>query len=76
MLQETSGSIHLADSSRIRFIFRALIVGSVLIILNCYWIVSAENRVGVGIDRLFHFPHGAVHPFSCGACQPIVETLL
>lgn len=53
---ETSGSIYAADAPRVRFIFRALIFGSVLIILNCYWIVSAENRVVWELTDFSIFP--------------------
>ena len=36
---------HLESGSTSRFIARVLIFGSLLITLNCYWIISAENRV-------------------------------
>ena len=35
----------LESGSTTRFIARVLIFGSLLITLNCYWIISAENRV-------------------------------
>ena len=39
-----------------RFIVRTLIFGSILIILNCYWIISAENRVVYELTDFSIFP--------------------
>ena len=40
------------ESSTGRFLLGTLIFGSVLIVLTCYWIISAENRV---VDELTDF---------------------
>ena len=39
-----------------RFILRVLIFGSLLIALNCYWIVSGENRVVYELTDFSVFP--------------------
>ena len=39
-----------------RFILRVLIFGSLLIALNCYWIVSGENRVVHELTDFSVFP--------------------
>lgn len=42
--------------SRRRFILRSIILGALLIALNCYWIVSAENRVVWELTDFSIFP--------------------
>ena len=43
-------------SSALRFLFGTLIFGSILIILTCYWIISAENRVVWELTDFSIFP--------------------
>ena len=47
---------HADTSTTGRFIVRTLIFGSILIILNCYWIISAENRVVYELTDFSIFP--------------------
>ena len=44
------------QTSTSRFILRVLIFGSLLIALNCYWIISAENRVVWELTDFSVFP--------------------
>jgi len=44
------------ESSTGRFILSTLIFGSILIILTCYWIISAENRVVWELTDFSIFP--------------------
>ena len=43
-------------SSTKRFVLSTLVFGSILIILNCYWIISAENRVVWELTDFSIFP--------------------
>ena len=56
MTQGKDTLTHADTSSTGRFIVRTLIFGSILIILNCYWIISAENRVVYELTDFSIFP--------------------
>lgn len=56
MKQVKDTAIHAKKDTTSRFIFRTLIFGSILIILNCYWIISAENRVVYELTDFSIFP--------------------
>jgi len=43
-------------TSALRFGFRVLLVGSLLIFANCFWIISAENRVVWELTDFSFFP--------------------
>ena len=43
-------------SSTLRFFVGTLLFGSILIILTCYWIISAENRVVWELTDFSIFP--------------------
>ncbi len=53
--QETE-RISTKESSTGRFILSTLVFGSILIILTCYWIISAENRVVWELTDFSIFP--------------------
>ena len=56
MRQEKDTLTHSDTSTTGRFVVRTLIFGSILIILNCYWIISAENRVVYELTDFSIFP--------------------
>ena len=52
----SSGLSNVGQSETTRFIFRVLILGSILIGLNCYVIISSENRIVWQLTTFSIFP--------------------
>ena len=59
--------------SRLRFVVGTLLFGSILIILTCYWIISAENRVVWELTDFSIFPTVLFTFFLLAAISPILR---
>ncbi len=62
--------------STLRFIVGTLLFGSILIILTCYWIISAENRVVWELTDFSIFPTVLFTFFLLAALAPFLRRLL
>ena len=62
--------------STIRFLIGTLLFGSILIILTCYWIISAENRVVWELTDFSIFPTVIFTFFLLAALAPFLRKLL
>ena len=63
-------------SSTLRFFVGTLLFGSILIILTCYWIISAENRVVWELTDFSIFPTVIFTFFLLAALAPFLRKLL
>ena len=63
-------------SSTLRFFVGTLLFGSILIILTCYWIISAENRVVWELTDFSIFPTVIFTFFLLAALTPFLRKLL
>lgn len=63
------------QSSTLRFFVGTLIFGSILIILTCYWIISAENRVVWELTDFSIFPTVIFTFFFLAALAPLLRRL-
>lgn len=63
-------------SSTLRFFVGTLLFGSILIILTCYWIISAENRVVWELTDFSIFPTVIFTFFLLAALSPFLRRLL
>ena len=59
--------------STLRFIVGTLLFGSILIILTCYWIISAENRVVWELTDFSIFPTVLFTFFLLAALSPFLK---
>ncbi len=62
-------------SSTLRFSIATLLFGSILIILTCYWIISAENRVVWELTDFSIFPTVIFTFFLLAALAPFLRRL-
>ncbi len=62
--------------STIRFLIGTLLFGSILIILTCYWIISAENRVVWELTDFSIFPTVIFTFFLLAALAPFLRKVL
>ena len=62
-------------SSTFRFVVGTLLFGSILIILTCYWIISAENRVVWELTDFSIFPTVLFTFFFLAALTPILKRI-
>ena len=62
-------------SSTFRFVVGTLLFGSILIILTCYWIISAENRVVWELTDFSIFPTVLFTFFFLAALTPILKKI-
>ena len=62
-------------SSTLRFFVGTLLFGSILIILTCYWIISAENRVVWELTDFSIFPTVIFTFFLLAALAPFLRRL-
>ena len=60
-------------SSALRFLFGTLVFGSILIILTCYWIISAENRVVWELTDFSIFPTVLFTFFLLALINPLLK---
>lgn len=65
-----------AKPSRLRFVVGTLLFGSILIILTCYWIISAENRVVWELTDFSIFPTVLFTFFLLAAIAPLLRKYL
>ena len=65
-----------AKPSRLRFVVGTLLFGSILIILTCYWIISAENRVVWELTDFSIFPTVLFTFFLLAAITPLLRKYL
>ena len=63
------------QSSTLRFFVGTLLFGSILIILTCYWIISAENRVVWELTDFSIFPTVIFTFFFLAALAPFLRRL-
>ncbi len=70
---EHSAIRDVAKPSRLRFVVGTLLFGSILIILTCYWIISAENRVVWELTDFSIFPTVLFTFFLLAAISPILR---
>lgn len=63
-------------SSTLRFFVGTLLFGSILILLTCYWIISAENRVVWELTDFSIFPTVIFTFFLLAALAPFLRRLL
>ena len=61
--------------STFRFFVGTLLFGSILIILTCYWIISAENRVVWELTDFSIFPTVLFTFFLLAALAPFLRRL-
>ena len=73
MKQRKDTSTYAVKDTTGRFIFRTLIFGSILIILNCYWIISSENRVVYELTDFSIFPTVLFTLFTLGAVNLLLK---
>ncbi|MXV78551.1 hypothetical protein F4X73_05120 [Candidatus Poribacteria bacterium] len=73
---EHSAIRDVAKPSRLRFVVGTLIFGSILIILTCYWIISAENRVVWELTDFSIFPTVLFTFFLLAAITPLLRKYL
>ena len=73
---EHSAIRDVAKPSRLRFVVGTLLFGSILIILTCYWIISAENRVVWELTDFSIFPTVLFTFFLLAAITPILRKYL
>lgn len=73
---DPSGNQDVDKSSTIRFVFGTLLFGSLLIILTCYWIISAENRVVWELTDFSIFPTVIFTFFFLAALTPLLKKFL
>ena len=64
------------QTSTSRFILRVLIFGSLLIALNCYWIISAENRVVWELTDFSDFPTDHITLFDIAGVKQLLKRAL
>ena len=77
MHRNESSTIQDAEKpSTFRFIVGTLLFGSILIILTCYWIISAENRVVWELTDFSIFPTVLFTFFLLAALSPFLRRLL
>ena len=72
-LNEQSPNRDVAKPSKLRFIVGTLLFGSILIILTCYWIISAENRVVWELTDFSIFPTVLFTFFLLAAISPFLR---
>lgn len=73
---EHSAIRDVAKPSRLRFVVGTLLFGSILIILTCYWIISAENRVVWELTDFSIFPTVLFTFFLLAAITPLLRKYL
>lgn len=73
---EHSAIRDVAKPSKLRFVVGTLLFGSILIILTCYWIISAENRVVWELTDFSIFPTVLFTFFLLAAITPILRKYL
>ena len=61
--------------STLRFLVGTLVLGSVLIILTCYWIISAENRVVWELTDFSIFPTVLFTFFLLALINPLLKKI-
>ncbi|MDE0425898.1 MAG: hypothetical protein OXN25_13630 [Candidatus Poribacteria bacterium] len=61
--------------STFRFIVGTLVLGSALIILTCYWIISAENRVVWELTDFSIFPTVLFTFFLLALINPLLKKI-
>ncbi len=77
MLQNDPSSIQDVEKpSTLRFFVGTLLFGSILIILTCYWIISAENRVVWELTDFSIFPTVLFTFFLLAALSPFLRRVL
>ena len=74
--KEPSTLQEVEKSSTLRFFIGTLLFGSILIILTCYWIISAENRVVWELTDFSIFPTVIFTFFLLAALAPFLRRLL
>ena len=72
-LNEQNANRDVAKPSKLRFIVGTLLFGSILIILTCYWIISAENRVVWELTDFSIFPTVLFTFFLLAAISPFLR---
>ena len=73
---EHSAIRDVAKPSSLRFVVGTLLFGSILIILTCYWIISAENRVVWELTDFSIFPTVLFTFFLLAAITPLLRKYL
>ena len=75
-LNEQNTSQPVEVTSTFRFLVGTLLFGSILIILTCYWIISAENRVVWELTDFSIFPTVLFTFFLLAALTPFLKKAL
>jgi len=73
MNQKKDASPHFVKETSTRFVLRALVFGAILIVLNCYWIISAENRVVWELTDFSIFPTVLFTLFALAAVNLLLK---
>ncbi|MBI1925802.1 hypothetical protein HYR99_16330 [Candidatus Poribacteria bacterium] len=76
MNQKKDASPHFVKETSTRFVLRALVFGAILIVLNCYWIISAENRVVWELTDFSIFPTVLFTLFALAAVNLLLKRTL